>query len=279
MDDDPLLSIAFQLDAPQNATIPRKTGPFSGDQRTNGMPKSTSIHRPPLGVRHNPPSGNDGMMPGVIPIARPPPSQAIQATTQQRTFRAPPISQHSSGNFLASGAGSLPSSSSSKFPTGVVYRGYKDHGQGSLIQRHSGLKVKNPLISSSQLEARFDAHSVLKLSLIRKRHQNSTLQGAWATIAVIGENSGCKESASGKTYSIWKLTDLDETSVSLFLFGRADEELRRDGEVGALVALFTPKIRSEGGGDFSMSVERSDQVLLLGKSSEFAYCGATQKVN
>ena len=47
---------------------------------------------------------------------------------------------------------------------------------------------------------------------------------------------------AGRSYSIWKVTDLDQTCLSLFLFSGAHDELWREAE-GSIVALLSPKVR------------------------------------
>jgi len=47
---------------------------------------------------------------------------------------------------------------------------------------------------------------------------------------------------AGRSYSIWKVTDLDQTCLSLFLFSGAHSDLWREPE-GTIVALFSPKVR------------------------------------
>lgn len=47
--------------------------------------------------------------------------------------------------------------------------------------------------------------------------------------------------STGRPYSIWKVTDLDQASHSLFLFGAAHSDLWKES-VGTLVALFSPKV-------------------------------------
>lgn len=62
----------------------------------------------------------------------------------------------------------------------------------------------------------------------------------WATIAVVAEKS-TKESAKGNAYGIWRLSDLQGTNVSLFLFGKAQTGLWKETE-GSVVALFNPEV-------------------------------------
>ncbi len=64
----------------------------------------------------------------------------------------------------------------------------------------------------------------------------------WATIAVLTEK-GTKESASGRAYSIWRLSDLQGTNVSLFLFGKAQTGLWKETE-GSIIAVFRPEVCS-----------------------------------
>jgi minichromosome maintenance protein 10 len=51
-------------------------------------------------------------------------------------------------------------------------------------------------------------------------------------------------SPPGRAFSIWKVTDLDQTCLSLFLFSNAHGDLWKEPE-GTLVALFSPKVRAQ----------------------------------
>lgn len=196
------------------------------------------------------------LTPGAIPVAYKPPTANLRDLPRQTTFL------YNKNNAQQASS---------------AFRGYQDMGQGSFVQRHSGLKVKNPVISSSQLEARLDKHAILRLSAIKSRHYSAGLGALWASMAVVGEVSGARTTSNGRPYSIWKLTDLNQTTVSLYLFGKAHQEHGRDGKSGLLMTVLRAKVQSEGG-NFSLSVDSTDQVLLLGTSAEFAYCKAQTKV-
>jgi hypothetical protein len=45
-----------------------------------------------------------------------------------------------------------------------------------------------------------------------------------------------------------------------------------------MVALFSPKIRSEGG-SFSLSISSGDSMLELGSATEFGFCKSKTKVS
>ncbi|KAL4437421.1 hypothetical protein ABPG75_004560 [Micractinium tetrahymenae] len=207
--------------------------------------------------------------PGAIPRVAPPPPQLVpgqQSGLPGRgvaLFGAP---QGPAGGMQRGiGAGSAGSGSGSTF---------SDVGQGTLVERHAGLKIKNPRVSHTQLRGRLADTAVLRLAHVKQRHRTAGLEGSWATIAVVGEKSKPRETATGRTYSIWKVTDLDQTGLSLFLFGAAHDDLWREPE-GTIVALFTPKVRAEG--DFSLSVDSAEQIWVLGQSPEFGYCKAKKK--
>ena len=42
----------------------------------------------------------------------------------------------------------------------------------------------------------------------RRSSRAKTLDGAWATVAVLAEKLPQRQSAAGKSYSLWKLSDL-----------------------------------------------------------------------
>ena len=64
----------------------------------------------------------------------------------------------------------------------------------------------------------------------------------WATIAVVAEKA-TKESATGHAYCVWRLTDLEGTNISFFLFKQAQSGLWKVSE-GSVVAIFKPQVRT-----------------------------------
>lgn len=82
--------------------------------------------------------------------------------------------------------------------------------------------------------------------------------------------------SAGRNYAIWKVTDLEQTSMTVFMFGAAYDDHFRETE-GMVVALVAPKTRTEGG-EFALTVDRGDQVWVLGRATDFGYCKAQRKV-
>ena len=64
-------------------------------------------------------------------------------------------------------------------------------------------------------------------------------------MAVLTEKLKPKESASGRAFSMWRLSDLQGTNLSLFLFGKAHEELWKDQFEGAVVAVWGPQVGTQ----------------------------------
>jgi minichromosome maintenance protein 10 len=70
--------------------------------------------------------------------------------------------------------------------------------------------------------------------------------GCWATAGVLLDKGVQRVSAKGSSYSIWKMGALDETDVSLFLFG--DAHVHYSGAaVGSVFAVFNGNVRMDNG--------------------------------
>jgi len=280
MEEDPLLELA-RLEALSSDLPPIK--PSGVTRRPKETKKFNNEYRASFAAR----DATFRPTPGMIPVSQSDLQNipAVPATySDKRPVRTlpPPVSHRNSNILFRPNAAKA--NVNSKYGGGAAIalpstsRGYKDFGQGSLIKKHSGLNVNSPLVSSSQLEARLEAQGVVKLSDIINRNHSVGLPKAWATLAAVGEVSPRKEDAQGRPFSIWKLTDLNDSMITLFLFGNAYHECHRDGRPGAVVALFSPKVRSEGG-KFSLSISSGDNILELGTASEFGFCKSKTKVS
>ncbi|KAA6429228.1 MAG: MCM10 protein [Trebouxia sp. A1-2] len=133
------------------------------------------------------------------------------------------------------------------------------------------MQLKNPCLPSIVLRERLSHVQFQKLSQARSKTGSDD---KWATIAVLTEK-GTKESASGRAYSIWRLSDLQGTNVSLFLFGKAQTGLWKETE-GSIIAVFGPEARIADS-KFSMSVDSEQQVVKLGTSVDMGFCRANKK--
>lgn len=71
-----------------------------------------------------------------------------------------------------------------------------------------------------------------------------TLSGCWVTVGVLTEKGSPKTSSTGKAYCIWKLSCLDENTVSVFLFGDAYKRNCKE-LAGTVFALFNSTVRKD----------------------------------
>eukprot|EP00891_Asterochloris_glomerata_P006657 jgi/Astpho2/6657/fgenesh1_pg.00101_%23_46_t len=136
------------------------------------------------------------------------------------------------------------------------------------------LQMKKICFPSTVLRERFGQMQYRPLAAARQRQGS---EGKWGTVAVLTEKLKPKESASGRAFSMWRLSDLQGTNLSLFLFGRAHEESWKDQFEGAVVAVWGPQCKTDEEGRFSFSVSTCEQVTRLGQSTSFGFCRARRK--
>lgn len=104
-----------------------------------------------------------------------------------------------------------------------------------------------------------------------------TLMGCWATVGVLIEKGSPKTSSVGKSYCIWKFGSLDESSISVFLFGDAYQQNCKE-QAGTVFALFNCTVRKDNvGTGFSLSVFSANQILKMGTSIDYGVCKGKRK--
>lgn len=97
----------------------------------------------------------------------------------------------------------------------------------------------------------------------------SSSDNNWATVATVAEMT-TKESAKGQAYIIWRLTDLQGTNISFFLFKDAQSGLWKE-PVGAVVAVFKPQVHQNlNFASLLVTCALTGRVLSVGIADEFA---------
>lgn len=84
------------------------------------------------------------------------------------------------------------------------------------------------------------------LNFRRNSLSGDSLSGCWATVGVLLDKGSPRVSSAGKSYAIWKMGCLDESDVSVFLFGDSYTQYCNEG-VGAVFALFNSAVRRDTG--------------------------------
>ncbi|XP_067684495.1 protein MCM10 homolog [Haliotis asinina] len=153
-----------------------------------------------------------------------------------------------------------------------------------IVDPFTGIRIVRPLVSSGEMELKMKNRKVIKLSRLHLKVNTSDLQGDWVTIGVVVQKTEPKTSSSGKTYCIWKLSDMDncEQMVSFFLFGQTYKEHWKS-DVGSVIGILNPSIMDnadKGNKDVAFTINNPKQLLHMGRSKDLGWCsGRTKKGN
>ncbi|XP_046562191.1 protein MCM10 homolog [Haliotis rubra] len=153
-----------------------------------------------------------------------------------------------------------------------------------IVDPFTGIRIVRPLVSSGEMELKMKNRKVIKLSRLHLKVNTADLQGDWVTIGVVVQKTEPKTSSSGKTYCIWKLSDMDncEQMVSFFLFGQTYKEHWKS-DVGSVIGILNPSIMDnadKGNKDVAFTINNPKQLLHMGRSKDLGWCsGRTKKGN
>ncbi|CAM0952713.1 unnamed protein product [Alopecurus aequalis] len=147
----------------------------------------------------------------------------------------------------------------------------------TLVDTYSGLRIKNMAVSPLEIADRFAEIRFVRISAFQNLAGGDTFSGCWATAGVVLDKGTTRVSAQGTDYSIWKMGALDDSEVSVFLFGDAHTHYS-GGAVGDIFALFNGNVRMDKGGKgFSVSVASVGQMMKMGVSADFSICKGKRK--
>ncbi|KAJ6896923.1 hypothetical protein NC651_022959 [Populus alba x Populus x berolinensis] len=136
---------------------------------------------------------------------------------------------------------------------------------------------RNQSVTALELSERFSEIRFVRLPTIKNLLMGDTLRGCWATVGVLIEKGSPKTSSVGKSYCIWKFGSLDESSISLFLFGDAYQQNCKE-QAGTVFALLNCTVRKDTvGTGFSLSVFSANQILKMGTSIDYGVCKGKRK--
>ncbi|KAL3580797.1 hypothetical protein D5086_018632 [Populus alba] len=145
------------------------------------------------------------------------------------------------------------------------------------VEKYSGLRIRNQSVTALELSERFSEIRFVRLPTIKNLLMGDTLRGCWATVGVLIEKGSPKTSSVGKSYCIWKFGSLDESSISLFLFGDAYQQNCKE-QAGTVFALLNCTVRKDiVGTGFSLSVFSANQILKMGTSIDYGVCKGKRK--
>ncbi|SPP82163.1 protein MCM10 homolog isoform X1 [Drosophila guanche] len=144
-----------------------------------------------------------------------------------------------------------------------------------------GLRMINPLISSTLLQERMGGRKAVPFSGVAYHIEQGDLAKDWVLAGALVSKQPVKNTKKGDPYSTWKLSDLrgEVKTVSIFLFKEAHKTLWKTAE-GMCLAVLNPTIfeKRAGSSDVAcLSIDSSHKVMILGQSKDLGTCRATKK--
>ncbi|XP_017082498.2 LOW QUALITY PROTEIN: protein MCM10 homolog [Drosophila eugracilis] len=144
-----------------------------------------------------------------------------------------------------------------------------------------GLRMINPLISSTLLQERMAGRKAVPFSGVAFHIERGDLAKDWVIAGALVSKNPVKQTKKGDSYSTWKLSDLKSEikTISLYLFNDAHKSLWKTTE-GLCLAVLNPSFfeRRAGSSDVAcLSIDSSQKVMILGQSKDLGTCRATKK--
>uniref|UniRef100_K1QYT0 Protein MCM10 homolog n=1 Tax=Magallana gigas TaxID=29159 RepID=K1QYT0_MAGGI len=151
----------------------------------------------------------------------------------------------------------------------------------SITDPFSGIRIINPKISSMEMKYKMADRKLIKLSKIHLKLKSAELQGDWVTVGVIVHKSEPRTSSSGKSFCIWRLSDLDDCdqTISFFLFGEVFKQHWKN-EVKSVVGILNPNKldkADKGQQDMAFTVNHPNQIMMMGYSQDLGKCAGVSK--
>ncbi|XP_041057916.1 protein MCM10 homolog isoform X1 [Carcharodon carcharias] len=149
------------------------------------------------------------------------------------------------------------------------------------MDKFSGLRLRNPVVSSTEMERKMQGRKLIRLSQLRSKLASENLEDAdWVTFAVVIKKVTPQSSNNGKTFSIWHLSDLRSSNLnlSLFLFGNVHKEHWKT-ETGTVIGLLNanPMKSRDGSDEVCLSVDHPQKILIMGEALDMGTCRARKK--
>merc|ERR1712096_4010 len=109
------------------------------------------------------------------------------------------------------------------------------------VEQYSRIRLRARTLDADELKDRMQGKLFIKCCMIDKMRQQIR-KNDWVTIGVIVKKTNPQRSANNKLYSLVELADLDETTVTLFLFGKVHDSLFREIFIGDVIGVLNPTI-------------------------------------
>ncbi|XP_052779218.1 protein MCM10 homolog isoform X1 [Mya arenaria] len=158
----------------------------------------------------------------------------------------------------------------------------KEDERESVTDPFCGIRIVNPRISMAEFKRKMDGRNMMKISRLLSNPGNADLQkDNWVTMGVVVHKTEPRQSAAGKTFCIWKLSDLQscEKTVTFFLFGNVYKDHWKN-DLGIVVGLLNPSVMDKAEkiqSEVAITIKHPQQLLIMGFSKDLGRCRATTK--
>jgi hypothetical protein len=92
------------------------------------------------------------------------------------------------------------------------------------------------------------------------------------TIGVLSRKTMSKAAASGGSFMVWSLSDLNDTELGVFLFGDAYEAHWKEIEGSIVAVLNAALLPATEKNRFAFKVTQANEVVKLGRAVDFGTC-------
>ena len=143
------------------------------------------------------------------------------------------------------------------------------------MDKHAKLRIKNRLVGAEAMDEHMKGRTtylIPKLANIPQWKLEDETQD-WVTFGVLMNKSPSKSASNGGKYMIWKLSDLEGSSISIFLFRDAYDTHWKESE-GTVIAVLNSKVvpAKDNQRSFSLSVSEAGEIAKLGTSMDYGFC-------
>lgn len=140
-----------------------------------------------------------------------------------------------------------------------------------------GLRIVQPLISSSTLKERMEGRTAVGVQRVRFHTERGDMSKDWAIAGILVKKSPVRQTQKGDPFSIWSISDLkgEIKMVSVFMFRSAHKELWKTS-LGTVIGILNPKPmeRKDDKIEAVLSVDTHQKVMILGQSKDLGTCRA-----
>lgn len=158
----------------------------------------------------------------------------------------------------------------------------KEEERETVTDPYCSIRIINPRISMEEFKRKMDGRRLIKICRLLSNSGAADLQkDNWVTMGVVVHKSDPRQAASGNTYCIWRLCDLQNCDkiITFFLFGNVYKEHWKN-DIGIVIALLNPSVMDKAEkvqSDFAVTINHPQQLLLMGISKDLGRCRATTK--